>query len=218
MSVTINGTTGISSPSIDLAAALSVASGGTGSTSETSALNVLNAIVDLSSATADYDLAIGQRALINYTDMSTVPLHVVAGDGRMFRLSLTGTNVNGDGSVYLLPNNTVYGNVFTQRVLYGRDVTALSGAAANNPPVISISGNCFALDGIVLTDTLRKYAEFTSSGSTTVYSYHGYRVFQWQDTTTVWSSLGTIVFSSVTPVSVAGDVPRTGKIIIERIA
>jgi len=210
MSVTINGTTGVVSPAMSLTTPLGESSGGSG---------VAASVVDLSSATSDYDLAVGQKAVIDYTAIHTVPLHVVAGDGRMFRLSLTGTNVYGDGTVFLLPNNTVYGNVFTIRVLYGYSASSVASAAIpNNQPQINIAYNCLSLDGLISTSTNMKYVEATSSNSSATLSFQGYRAWQWQDTTTVWSSLGTIVFSSVNPASVTGNVLRTGKIIIERVA
>jgi len=209
MSVTINGTTGVVSPAMSLTTPLGESSGGSG---------VAASVVDLSSAISDYDLAVGQKAVINYTNIHTVPLHVVAGDGRMFRLSLTGTHVAGDGTVFLLPNNTVYGSVYTRRQVYGTSSAAGTYAAVNQQPVFGIWSSCYQADSVISTRTTTKAWMSHNAGSSVTSSYHGSAFVEWQDTTTVWSSLGTIVFSSVTPATVTGNVLRTGKIIIERVA
>lgn len=159
-------------------------------------------------AVADISLGVGQSAYINMTGGSSTPLHIATGDGQMYELSLFSTAVANATAVNLQPNNTAYGAVYTYRELYGASATASAGASSGYSYfTLEIAGGAFGTFTRISTSTLFKGGISISSGTSSTVSYVGVVGIQWNDTTTVWSSLGTIQFGHA----------WTGKVLIKRV-
>jgi len=166
--------------------------------------------VDITAATADVTLEVGQTGYVDVSAASSPALQVKCGDGQAYEIDMAfeyTAVASGAGST-LKPNNTTYASAFTQRYIQGV-ATALSGNA------VTISA--FGMDSVgappkvgkltVHTSTNEKRSIFSGGGTSTTQSYVGQSATEWNDTSTVWSSLGTFVF----PTTV------TGRIHIRRI-
>lgn len=159
-------------------------------------------LVDLTSATEDYLLKVGETAVITYTDANSVPLHVATVEGLYeIKISTQNTTISDNNGIYLKPNNI--------------DITAYSaqfwsgGSWSGSTTNFQISG---ALNKLTKADIN------TNTGSKTLISSSVYKTTSsvssayfnnlWDDTSTAWTSLGTITFPFA----------QSGKIVIRRIA
>jgi len=170
-------------------------------------------IVDLTNATSDYDLQIGQKAIINFSNNTSKPLRIATANGRIYKMYLNVSNdfsnSGADGNVFLQPNNNTYTNSFYNTTIYRNSSGLFSGYQA--------TFNSFRLGyGFIFNEihiqnfTTAKLLKLTILG----WGYLAHfplleiAVSAWNDTTTAWTSLGTLVF----PVS------TSGKVIVERLA
>jgi hypothetical protein len=168
--------------------------------------------VDLTNATADYQLAVGEEAIINFTNATSVKLNIATQDGTVYELHLTpsttGGTSGGSGVIYLNPNNTTYLSAF-----YYADYYINSGATAS---VTYTSYSSFrigsAISSIYCVITNRTVYK-NVKGYYDIYgvsnAYPSLTIFStdWRNTTTVWTSLGTVVFGQST----------SGQILVRRI-
>ncbi|HQT65349.1 MAG TPA: hypothetical protein PLO16_12635 [Acidocella sp.] len=160
--------------------------------------------INNTSASSDLALSVGQSAYINVTAATSVPLHIATGDNQLYELTMqlsmpTSATVQ---NTSLSPNNTGYSSAIFYQML------AASGGATN--AAYAINSN------FELSDVAFGFAKYTIS--TKIISkiilgnmqyYNGIRSMQstWNDTTTAWTSLGTINF----PFS------ATGQIVVKRV-
>ena len=164
--------------------------------------------VNLSSATSDYFLQVGEQAVINFSNVSSVPLHIATASGTYYELDIipaviyatTGTN----NSTRLLPNNTTYSNSIQNACLYGNSYY--------NPSIYLIRAGHFALtyqNNLLphLRAVINNYTGFKTvfafcvslindNSSTSYFPYFTNSYGMWIDTTINWTSLGTITFPS----------------------
>jgi hypothetical protein len=166
-------------------------------------------VVDLTSATTDYLLDIGETATITYTTATSVPLRVATGDGQVYELSISGdtsVSVASSNDVQLNPNNTNYFGAFTHK---GMEIT--TSLTARNTAYAFVgfyAGRLNTCKATISTATKSKMVMAVGNATTTSASYYFNYSISWGDTTTVWSSLGTMVFPFA----------QSGKIVIRRIA
>jgi hypothetical protein len=152
--------------------------------------------VDLTNASSDYNLSVGECAIINFTDATSVSLHIATQDGTVYQMFIL------PSAGYLLPNNTSYSGQFSFGDWgYTSDGNNLSstldvrGSDAFQIGNITGKGSVLA---IVYNFTNRKNityfhnADFTPVGGGG-YSYRTGTSY-WKDTNTAWTSLGTITF------------------------
>lgn len=170
-------------------------------------------VVNLTSATTDYPLAIGETATITYTSATSVPLHVATVEG-LYEVKLYNSNsiptspINGD--VFLNPNNTTYSGVFKRQEMYGANnvSTVLQQNTTTDSAFALAYAHLITVDGIICTSTNNKHF---SGKHARVHNnnviYHMFATSLWTDST-VWVSLGTITFPFA----------QSGKIVIRRIA
>jgi len=169
-------------------------------------------ILDLSNATTDYFLRVGEVAKISFTNATSVPLHIATQDGTYYELHLLPSNTGGtSGSsatpVYLNPNNTTYTDAFVYAEMYRTSVG--SGSNYNTYSAFRIG---YAFPEITFT-ILNRTVYKSIKGYVNLYGYtYGYPAIvnfatNWRDTTTEWTSLGTITFPQAT----------SGDIIIKRL-
>jgi len=164
--------------------------------------------IDVSALTSDYLLKPGEIAYIDYTNTTSVPLNIKTEEGdyeiiiKPTTVLFTATNGN-----VLLPNNSNTATDAVHRQGY---------SIANNTiaPITTTSNACYMgygsivnLHARVTTTTLQKHMHLSAitswSGTYCSYDVHSY----WTDTTTPWTSLGTVTF----------PLEQSGKIIIKRI-
>lgn len=166
-------------------------------------------VLDLSSATTDHQLAVRQKAVINFTSATSIPLHIACGDGQIYRMYilwsdtfLTSARSN---TKSLLPNNTTYtGSILHTQLANGAGYQAAIDAfqlGVGWEPVSAYSAEIF-------TSTNSK--SVLSRGFDYQYGAAWYNAIAhdfWNDTTTAWTSLGTVTLVYA----------RSGQIVIERI-
>ncbi|MDM7320618.1 MAG: hypothetical protein P3W91_002680 [Fervidobacterium sp.] len=73
--------------------------------------------VDLTNATSDYMLQVGEEAYISFSNTTSVPLRIATHNGTYYEFHLVCTNTGGTSGattapIYLYPNNTTYSNAF----------------------------------------------------------------------------------------------------------
>jgi hypothetical protein len=168
--------------------------------------------VDLSNATSDYPLAVGEEAIYKFTNITKIPLNITTYDGTVYELHIISSNPGSTSGaksavVYLYPNNTVYTNNFiyveigfnSYTYVYWSHTYSAFRVGAGYP-------NSFY---IITNRTVYKNAKGFDDcyGSATGFPIMHIATNDWQDTTTSWTSLGTIVFPQNT----------SGEILIKRI-
>ena len=153
-------------------------------------------IVDLTSATEDYALAPGEVAKITYTSATSVPLHIATEEGE-YELKLSAAPVlttctNGAG--YLNPNNTTYSNAINRQYVNGSSSTMTTGLVTESAFLANAHRMIAAKLHITnLTSGKHVLGQLGFVHDTGAYSTQTTTSI-WNDTTTVWTSLGTITF------------------------
>lgn len=209
-------TTPSSITQISLVAKTGTAAIGAGSTIALYKQNVSQSLIDstiknLDSVSSDYLLKVGETAKKTFASATSVPLHIKTVEGE-YEIIITGvstTNTN-NNDITLSPNNTSYANSFSLRNIW------VSSGNGHGTEVVSGTNAVFRVgQGLGLRSTL-KISTITLNKllhgiMNTKFSdgtfYTGTQIVTWNDTTTIWSSLGTITFPFA----------QSGTIIIKRI-
>jgi len=172
-------------------------------------LNVshISDVVNLTGATADYELQVGQIAYISFTNVTNVPLHIATPNNSYYELHVIPSNTGGtsggtDNNVYLYPNNTTYSGAFYSAEFW-RDTSAMSSSYPQNSAFVI--GRAFSAITAWITNrtqykNVRALLDYYGISNT----WPAMRAISsdWRDTTTEWTSLGTIVF----PQSTSGEI------------
>lgn len=156
-------------------------------------------LIDLSSATEDYLLQPHCIAIINFSNTSTVPLHIATPADSYYELHIIPSNTGGtsgarDTRAFLYPNNTTYENAF-RLTQYWRS-SAVFSHSSDTTYAFRIA---HAFSAVVAWITNRTQYKNTRSivdvyGTSTGWPAINVFCTDWRDTTTPWTSLGTIVF------------------------
>jgi len=172
-------------------------------------LDVLEApvVIDLSNAQQDYELQLHEVAYISFSDVTQVPLHIATPNDSYYELHVIPSNTGGtsggtDGNVFLYPNNTTYSGAFYSaeiwRIASGQSSSYLQNSAF-------VIGRAFSAITAWITNrtqykNVRSVLDYYGISNT----YPAIRAISsdWRDTTTAWTSLGTIVF----PQSTSGEI------------
>jgi len=168
--------------------------------------------VDLTNATSDYMLQVGEEAIINFTNTTSVPLRIATQSETYYEAHLVcsntgGTSGGGAERVFLYPNNTTYTNAFVYAQFY---LGSNSGSGFDTYSSFRI-GYVFTNATFYITNYTQYknvrgfYDSYGISGG-----YPSLFIFStdWRDTSTAWTSLGTIVFPQST----------SGYILVRRLA
>lgn len=164
--------------------------------------------VNLSSATSDYSLAVGETAYIDYSSATSVLLHVTTVANGMYQLIINNnkTTATAGNYSYLKPNNTDTGSnaVENLRIYYG---SSSGNGIVTHTNFRLGSGITLCSDCIITTRTANKSMHGKSKG----YEITNKMLYDdnqfWTDTTTAWTSLGTIAYGEA----------QTGRIVVYRI-
>jgi hypothetical protein len=178
--------------------------------------------INNSAAVSDIALSVGQTAYVDFTAQTSVPLHIATGDNQLYELTIAAQGATGNAvnqSVFLLPNNSSITNMFEGMFAGQYGSTAGANSAIVNAFLLAGLGDVRSTKATVSTKTTSKWTNFTflgyySGGSN---MYNGVGAGTWLatastpttvDTTTAWTSLGTISFSTA----------ATGRAYVKRIA
>jgi hypothetical protein len=169
--------------------------------------------VDLTGATSDYMLQVGEEAIINFTNATSVPLHIATQSGTYYEVNVVSSvainaNLSSGDFNYLCPNNTTYNNAFK----YTAIMRGVNGFFTSYITVSSFVAGWKVADLVlyitnftqqkVVKGICNVYDDNNGSPSGVCFST------VWVDTTTNWTSLGTFVFSN----------PFSGYILVRRLA
>lgn len=174
--------------------------------------------IDISSRTSDYYLKPGEIVYIDFTNATTAPLNIATVEGE-YELTIIGNGTNTTytaSPTYLRPNNTTYGNAFSY-LEYGKEISTsdaggsktLDSYGTGSHPGIQIAyQQLLKCNYIITTYTTAKCitGSHIRKSSATAHVFFRNHVI-WENTTTPWTSLGTIAFPFA----------HSGKIIIKRI-
>ena len=155
--------------------------------------------IDNTGATSDLVLGIGQSAKSSFTAATSMPLHIACGDGQIYELKIVGSYTLAAASTpsYLQPNNAVPAtNNFGVRQLWATSTTtggAGVGAADGGFRLEGGGASILESTATLFTSTANKKAIVHTGNSTSTVSYFFSIAVEWVDTTTVWSSLGTVI-------------------------
>ena len=167
-------------------------------------------VINNTGAGSDVALAIGQKAYITVSGATSIPLHIATSGatGEQYEITLSGTSaiVAQGNSSYLNANNTTQASAWTAAAVYGANSGTGGAAGTNNTSLISYASSPVHATIKAWTSTTAKMVasqEFERWSGINMSAVYGN---QWNDTTTVWSSLGTIVLPTA----------WTGTVTIER--
>lgn len=183
--------------------------------------SLLNNRIDLTNPTnsSDYNLQVGQEAIINFSNATNIALRIATQSGSLYHLYLFLTSPDfksGNGlkgtSVSLLPNNTTYSSAFYRAGIL-RDSNGNAGTISGSISSFDLVYDmypavCFATiynhttHKVVMTESV--HSGYDSNN----YARMQREVCVWNDTTTNWTSLGTITLPSTS----------SGYILIRRLA
>jgi hypothetical protein len=162
---------------------------------------------DLTGLSGDYILNSGEHAVINFTGASSVGLHVSTVEG-IYEIRIVlrqAVPLNQSGVVYLQPNNANYAGLFPYEAFYATFASNTVGASGGTRDNFYIAGAPGLYQACVTVSTFtankNMQGRFMISGSTGT-RYDESESSYWNDVSTVWNSLGTLVL----PVSLTGVV------------
>jgi hypothetical protein len=135
--------------------------------------------IDLTNATEDYMLQVGEEAIINFINTN----------------GTSGTNTDG---IYILPNNTTYSNNFISSFIYRSSSGLFSSYLTFSSFLVGIG----YVSAILYITNYTQYKNIKIISNTYGVDYGYPCIFNistdWRNTTTVWTSLGMLTFGSNT--------------------
>ncbi|MBX0312568.1 MAG: hypothetical protein JHC31_12500 [Sulfurihydrogenibium sp.] len=156
--------------------------------------------VDLTNASSDYMLQVGEEAIINFSNASNVPLHIATQSGTYYEMDAVlsnnvGTSSGSSNPIYLNPNNTTYSNAFNGVNIYRNTGDSSVSSSTDTVSAFKIGWAVSSIRAYVVNFTTNKhttvlYSQTGVSGTPTIVVNACY----WNDTSTAWTSLGTITF------------------------
>jgi len=161
----------------------------------------------------DRVLGVGQITQDSFTSATSIPLHIACGDGQIYELEMDGTFTPAAGAgvnVTLNPNNNTYTSKFTVGFIYaelGSAATSVIGTA-NSFALDNSNGGIYSVRAKLNTSTLTKQVTSRSRSAVTGTNYIMDSEIHWDDATTVWASLGTVIMPNA----------WTGSVVVKRIA
>jgi hypothetical protein len=156
--------------------------------------------VDLSNASSDYLLQVGEEAYVSFSNASSVALHIATQSGTYYEIDVvlsnnTGTSGGSNNPVYLNPNNTTYSNAFNYVEVYRTASDSSAGSTSTTYNAFRIGGAITSIRAYITNFTSNKHTNVLTS-TTGVSSAPIITISScyWNDTSTAWTSLGTISF------------------------
>jgi len=148
--------------------------------------------VNLTGATSDYELQVGEEAYIEFSNATTVPLRINISSGSVYSFYLCLTGVS---NATILPNNTSYSSQFRNFYLIGdgNDSVLNTYSFKNYTNGFYVVHNASFSQGVIYTQVSSKLIHSTQCrvGGNDV-AVNRFYTSAWLDTTTPWTSFGTI--------------------------
>lgn len=158
-------------------------------------------------------LQVGEVARIDFTNATSVPLHIATQDGTYYEMHVVPSDPGGEsgGAPYktlVAPNNTNY----TDKFVYAE----VGRTEADTSTFYSTTADAFIIgqyfsDSVcyIINHTVYKCVKcmITAYGNPNNYPAVFLTSTNWRDTTTTWTSLGTVTFSQAS----------SGRILVKRI-
>lgn len=161
--------------------------------------NTIDTVAYYNANSQDYDLQVGEVAKINFSSTQSVPLRIKTGSGRAYNFYLlpsdTGRTSGGTlGGIFLNPNNTTYSDAF-----YFAEMSRVSSTFSSIYSTFSsfrIAWEFSHMITQILNYTqIKSIISLTCSyGDASSYPTASFSTTNWRDTTTTWTSLGTVTF------------------------
>jgi len=207
MSIGINSTTGNGAITVDGVTSLTFNSTGITSGFAPYFLPVLW------NGSTDRVLGAGQHTSDSFTSATSMPLNIACGDGQVYELTMNGTFIPaavGANTLLLINNATMSGNFdYCYHQVTGASTVGAGNTTSATGFMIAPGCSPYFAKATVFTTTNVKSFLAESRGQETTNGAHQFRVMMdAPDTTTVWSSLGTITIPNA----------WTGTITVKRIA
>jgi hypothetical protein len=181
MAVTINGTSGITFPNA--------------STQTAGADLIAN-----TGASSDITLNMGQTAYVTFTSSTSIPLRIATATNQVYEINIISSGTAAGNLAFLLINNATGSVHNTFQIL--APSTPASGSAGYNFLTsdtsfrVSVGGTLLFANATAFTTTANK-SIIISGRDTTASVGYGYTIESTStDTTTAWTSLGTITCST----------------------
>lgn len=171
----------------------------------------ITSVIDLSAASADYLLKVGEAAKVTYSGATSKALRIALAEG-FYEMLMYNTDISQgvDAPVYLHPNNTTY-NAFYYDEWGGRiGGTNWWGQSASGHTGFRIGWNRWRQSSFCRISTFqgaKSVAVQVGTHDNTPSRIHMITFADWTDYTTAWTSLGTLTFPGAT----------TGGAIIKRV-
>lgn len=161
----------------------------------------------------DYPLAVGEVAKITFNNESSKALRIATQNGTAYKMQILCSNNKGTsggvGNNYLNPNNTTYSSAFRDRMIYQIEGSATPGAQSGTTDAFRLFALFININALIVNFTTSKSVIYDGEiwGSSSYLGNPFIAVSSWQDTTTAWTSLGTLVFGQNT----------SGYVLVQRI-
>jgi len=157
--------------------------------------------IDLTNATEDYFLKVGEEAYISFSNVTQVPLRIATQDGTYYEMHVIGSNTLAfpswqNTSILLAPNNTAYTGEFVHALFYRSGPGFYSSYATNQ--------NYFFLGAGYTSATVYITNRLNYKNVRVIQDLYGMSEYgplmhlvsaDWRNTTTPWTSLGTIIYT-----------------------
>jgi len=163
--------------------------------------------VDLTGATEDYFLKVGEEAYISFSNVTQVPLRIATQDGTYYEMHIIPANTGGTSggqtaAIHLYPNNITYAGAFYYAEVFRNSVGPGGGYLQYSAFRIGHTFSCVTawITNRTQYKNVRGFQDLYGAS----YYYPTVLAFStaWRDTTTPWASLGTVVF----PQSTSGEI------------
>jgi hypothetical protein len=157
--------------------------------------------VNLTEATSDYELQVGEEAYYVWdtTRGTFLPLRIRVSGALYEMIIITPNRAYGRIDIFLLPNNLTYSSAFRRTVILPHNDSYVFNWKDNpNSIVYEQVGAGGMLISLLQTTTTSKgeLHHIVAHSFSFSYAYHLQIAHRWNDTTTVWSSLGTLVIEN----------------------
>ena len=166
-----------------------------------------NTPVNLTSASSDYALSVGETAYLTFSGATSVPLHIATAQG-VYELSVVGdTTVSPSaGAIALVPNAGGFsGTTFFCPCLYTTSSLSAGASGSETPQAYQFVGTGFTIGNYLNIQSESKINTFTKAKSVKTSQYgiesdgvtmqYQESMGYWKDTSTAWTSLGTVTFA-----------------------
>lgn len=171
--------------------------------------------IDITARTSDYFMRPGEVVYRTYTNATSVPLNIATTEGiyelKLINASVGVTDFSSVSNIYLMPNNTL---VTAGQINYNRikqentTVNGISDVATQQAFIVSNDKTGIVSEVTIYTYLNQKVVTGTMLCKTATDDFANFIFHQpWVDTTTHWTSLGTLTFVAA----------QSGKVIVKRI-